>query len=331
MVPPNGYGGIERVVAMLAKEYQLHGHEIHLFVTEGSNVPGCIMHAFGKPGFPPKKTDALKAIPIAWKFLWQYRNDFDLVHNFGRLAYLLPIFNRPINKIMSYQREISKRNIRWVNRLPQQNMLFTACSKNLLSRGAVAGKWRAIPNAVDFNFYKFRDNLPPDAPLIFLGRIEKVKGCHTAIKVAKATGNKLIIAGNISSLEDEAAYFKTEVEPYIDGEQIKYIGPVNDTQKNEWLGKSKALLFPIDWEEPFGIVMIEAMACGTPVIAFERGAVAEVIDEGITGIKVKSRSEMVGAIQKIQLIERAICKQKAGGRFDISVIARQYLSLFDYQ
>ena len=329
MVPPKGYGGIERIVAMLAKEYQLQGHEVHLFVTGGSYVDGCIMHTFGRPGFPPKKMDALKAIPVAWKFLWQHSSDFDLVHNFGRLAYLLPILNGPVKKIMSYQREISKRNIKWINKLPQQNMLFTACSKNLLRRGVLAGKWRAIYNAVDFNFYKFEDNLPDDAPLIFLGRIEKVKGCHTAIAVARATNNKLIIAGNISPLKDEAIYFQTEIEPFIDGVQIKYIGPVNDEQKNELLGKCKALLFPIEWEEPFGIVMIEAMACGTPVIAYNRGAVDEVIDEGITGFKVNTKSEMAHAIQKIHLIKRALCKQTAEHRFDISIIAGQYLSLFD--
>ncbi|MBC7687743.1 MAG: glycosyltransferase, partial [Aquabacterium sp.] len=159
------------------------------------------------------------------------------------------------------------------------------------------------------------------------GRIEKVKGCHTAIEVARATNNKLIIAGNISPLKDEAIYFKTEIEPFIDGVQIKYIGPVNDEQKNELLGKCKALLFPIEWEEPFGIVMIEAMACGTPVIAYNRGAVDEVIDEGITGFKTNNKQELCKAVDKINVINRAICKEKASSRFDISLVATQYLGL----
>ena len=329
LVPPLGYGGIERIVDLLANEYARIGHEVHLLVTDGSYVKGCIMHSFGTEGFPPNKIDALKAIPYAWKFLLQHRNDYDLVHNFGRLAYLLPILNHPVKKIMSYQREISTRNIRWVNRLPNKKMMFTGCSNNLVLRSAVAGKWYTIYNAAKFNFYKFQNNLPQDAPLIFLGRIEKVKGCHTAIQVAKATNNKLIIAGNISSLPDEAAYFKKEVEPFIDGEQIKYIGPVNDEQKNEWLGKSKALLFPIEWDEPFGIVMIEAMACGTPVIAFRRGSVEEVIEEGITGFKVTTFIGMMERVKEINLILRSVCKQRAHERFDITLIAKKYLLLFN--
>lgn len=327
LVPPKGYGGIERIVEMLAREYLRLGHEVHLLVTQGSFVKGCVMHPFGKEGFPPKKKDALKAIPFVWKFLLQHRNKFDLVHNFGRLAYLLPILNHPVKKIMSYQREISSRNIKWVNNLPNKNITFTGCSKDLVARGAMAGKWKAIHNATEFDFYKLQDNLSADAPLIFLGRLEKIKGCHTAIEVAVATKNKLIIAGNISPLANEADYYKREIEPLIDGQQIKYVGPVNDEQKNEWLGRSKAMLFPIEWEEPFGIVMVEAMACGTPVIGFTRGSVEEVIDEGVTGYKVNNLEEMCSAVNKIKHINRTTSRLAAMKRFDVGVIAAQYLAL----
>ena len=101
LVPPNGYGGHERLVYMFAKEYARLGNEVHLLVTTGSKVEGCTVHPFGKEGFPPNKWDARKAIPIAWNFLWKYRNHFDLIHNFGRLAYLLPILNHPIKKSMT--------------------------------------------------------------------------------------------------------------------------------------------------------------------------------------------------------------------------------------
>ncbi|MEO6731315.1 MAG: glycosyltransferase [Ferruginibacter sp.] len=330
LVPPIGYGGIERIVGMLAKEYLRLGHEVHLLVTKGSFVEGCVMHPFGSEGFPPKKKDALKAIPIAWKFLWQHRNEYDLVHNFGRLAYLLPILNHPVKKIMSYQREISTRNIKWINRLPHKNIVFTGCSRDLLSRGAViAGKWKAVYNAVDFSKYISTTGLPGDAPLIFLGRIEKVKGCHTAIGVAKATNNNLIIAGNISPLPDEEKYFKAHIEPFIDGKQIQYIGTVNDMEKNEWLGKSKALLFPIEWNEPFGIVVIEAMACGTPVIAFRRGAMMEIVKEGVTGSTVTNIEQMEAAVSAIGLISREECSNSARLEFDIKIIAKEYLTLFD--
>jgi glycosyltransferase involved in cell wall biosynthesis len=329
LVPPKGYGGHERLVEMVAKQYLEMGHEVHLLVTEGSSVPGCTIHSIGKEGFPPKKMDALKAIPFAWKFLWKHRNYFDMVHNFGRLAYLLPIFYHPVKKIMTYGREINRLNIRFMNIAIGKNIVYTGCSSNLLSRVKATGTWETVYNAIDFNKYSLRPYMKADAPLVFLGRIEKFKGCHTAIKIALATGNKLIIAGNISPLKEEQLYFKKEIEPYIDGIQIRYVGQLNDEQKNEYLGQAKVLLFPIEWNEPFGIVMIEAMACGTPVIAFNRGSVNEVIDEGITGFKVNNMEEMIDALAKIDTISRTACREQAEMRFDAAIIASRYIKMID--
>jgi glycosyltransferase involved in cell wall biosynthesis len=327
MIPLKGYGGHERLVEMFAKEYHKMGHEVHLLITTGSAVAGCTVHDFGKEGFPPKKMDALLAMPIAWKFLWQHRKDFDLVHNLGRLAYLLPILHFPVKKIMTYGREITSRNINLINRLGGKNIWFTACSRDLLSRVSADGNWEVVYNAIEFGKYQLQQVSDKDAPLIFLGRIEKIKGCHTAIEVAKRTGNKLVIAGNISPLPEEQAYYKKYIEPLVDGIQIKYIGSVNDVEKNEWLGKCKALLFPIEWNEPFGIVMIEAMACGTPVLAFNRGSVNEVVEEGITGNKVDSLEEMVIAVNNVAAIDRQQCRHFAEKKYDVSVISRQYIDL----
>ena len=329
LVPPKGYGGHERLVAMFAKEYHRQGHEVHLLVTSGSCVNGCTIHPFGKEGFPPKKSDALKAIPVAWKFLWQHRNRFDVIHNFGRLFYLVPVLNHPIKKIMTYGREISVRNIKYINKVPNKNIVFTGCSNDLVSKGNVAGKWKTVYNAIDFKNYFVQPRVVANAPLIFLGRIERVKGCHTAIAIAKATNNKLIIAGNISPLADEQEYFKKQIEPHIDGDRVIYVGQVNDKQKNEYLGKSKALLFAVEWNEPFGIVMIEAMACGTPVIAFDKGSVSEVVDEGITGYKVNTICEMIEAVKRIDTIDRTQCGEQAEKRFDVKVVSSHYLNLFN--
>ena len=326
-IPVVGYGGHERLVDMFAKEYNRLGHEVHLLITEGSYVPNCTVHGLGKVGFPPIKKDAFKAIFTAWVFLWKHRKSFDLIHNFGRLIYLLPVWNNKVKKIMTYGREITGSNINKLLKLPHKNIVFTGCSKNLISRSGANGIWEAVYNAIDFSNYQLTVNLPAQAPLIFLGRIEKIKGCHTAIAIAKLTGNLLIIAGNLSPLAEELLYFKEQIEPHIDGHQIIYVGQVNDTEKNEWLGKCKALLMPIEWNEPFGIVMIEAMACGTPVIAFEQGSVSEIVDEEITGYKVKNINEMITAIGKINLIDRANCKKKGAERFDVKLLAMQYLTL----
>lgn len=327
LIPVKGYGGHERLVEMFAKEYERLGHEVHLLITTGSFVPNCVVHDFGKKGFPPKKSDAKKAIPQAWKFLWKHRNDFDLIHNFGRLIYLLPILNYRVKKIMTYGREITGGNINKLVKLPHKNIVFTGCSNDLISRSGATGNWRAVYNAVNFSKYQMQENLPPDAPLMFLGRIEKIKGLHNAIAVAKATNHQLIIAGNISKLPEEISYYENEIKPHIDGQQIVFVGEVNDEQKNVWLGKSKALLMPIEWNEPFGIVMIEAMACGTPVIGFKHGSVDEVIDEDVTGFKVNNLIEMIEKINEINSIDRSACRAKAKERFDVSVIAKEYLSL----
>lgn len=327
LVPPKAYGGHERLVYMLAKEYTLLGHEVHLLVTKGSAIENCIIHSFGKEGFPQKRIDRLLAIPTAWFFLIKQIKNFDLVHNFGRLAYLLPILNHNIKKIMTYGREITNRNIVYINKFPNKNLFFTGCSSNLISRIDANGNWKTIYNAIDFNSYTLSSIVELDAPLMFLGRIEKVKGAHNAILVAKATGNKLILAGNISPLPEEQAYFKSQIEPHIDGTQIIYLGALNDEQKNYWLGLSKALLFPIEWNEPFGMVMVESMACGTPVIAFNKGSVEEVIIEGETGFIVENINHMITAVKNINKINRADCRAMAKNKFHVKIIAEQYLSL----
>ena len=325
LIPVTGYGGHERLVEMFAKEYRNLGHEVHLLVTNGSKVPGCVVHSLGNEGFPQPKNVRKKTLFTAWKFLWKHRNEFDMIHNFGRLFYLLPLLNNSVKKIMTYGREITGGNINKLLKLPHKNLVFTGCSQNLIDRSGARGKWKAIYNSIEFDKYSLTQNLPVDAPLIFLGRIEKIKGCHTAITVARETNSKLIIAGNISPLAEEQIYFNEQIKPQIDGKNIIYIGEINDAQKNEWLGKSKALLMPIEWNEPFGIVMIEAMACGTPVIAFNRGSVSEVISENITGYKVKNKSEMINAVNKIHILNRAICRNEAMSKFDVKMIAVQYL------
>jgi len=327
LVPPKGYGGHERLVYMFAKEYAKLGHEVHLLVTKGSIIEGCTVHGYGKEGFPPKKSEALFAIPKAWWFLWRNKEKFDMIHNFGRLAYLLPVLNHPIKKIMTYGREISKRNIKCVNKLPNRNLVFTGCSKDLVSRGNVAGKWEVVYNAIDFSKYTLVENVAEDAPLIFLGRLERVKGCHTAIKIALETGNRLIIAGNISLLKDEQLYFENEIKPFIDGSTIQYVGPVDDEQKNYYLGQAKALLFPIEWNEPFGMVMVEAMSCGTPVIAFNKGSVNEIIYNNINGFICLDYTQMIEGIQNLIQINRKNCRSFSYDHFHSLIIVMKYLNI----
>ena len=164
---------------------------------------------------------------------------------------------------------------------------------------------------------------------MFLGRIERVKGCHTAIKVALETGNKLLIGGNISPLEDERKYFEEEIRPLIDGIQIVFLGALNDEEKNAYLGQSKALLFPIEWNEPFGMVMVEAMACGTPVIAFRKGSVQEVISHGRTGFVLDNYEQMKKSIFSIEKLDRKEIRLVSERKYRVQLLALEYLNLFN--
>jgi glycosyltransferase involved in cell wall biosynthesis len=330
LVPPDGYGGIERIVADLATEYIARGHSVHLLTTEGSEILGCEIFSLGKQGFPPSRAVMYLSIFKTWFFLLSRMQQYDCIHNFGRLLYLIPILNSKVCKIQTYQREITLKNIEITLRFGGKNIVFTGCSQNLIDRVAPPGCWKAIHNCVLFNKFQLTAELNySEAPLIFLGRIERIKGCHTAIEVAKAAGKKLIIAGNISKLPEEIFYFDTEIKPHIDGVNVIFVGEVNDIQKNDCLGKASAFLMPIEWNEPFGIVMIEAMACGTPVIAFPFGSVPEVVDDGVTGFIVNDMKEMIDAVGNIHVIDRKLCRDTAEKRFDVSVIAQQYLNLFE--
>ncbi len=325
-VPPKLYGGHERLVYMFAEQYIKMGHSVTILAGPDSYCSGKTI-CFGKNGLKKRRFQLLWEALIAWKYLYLNHSKYDLIHNFGRLAYLIPIVNKPVQKIMTYGRAVTSKNIEKICSKPNMKLIFTGCSNYLVSTGNVAGVWKTVYNAIDFGKYNLQTNVEDDAPLIFLSRLDKIKGCHNAIALAQKTGRKLIIAGNISHIKEEQTYFETEVKPYVDGTQIQYVGPLNDEEKNEYLGKCSALLMLIEWDEPFGMVMAEAMACGTPVIGFKRGSVREVVEEEITGFVVNTLDEAIGVVNKIPTINRSLCRERAMMRFNVDVIAENYLNL----
>jgi len=218
--------------------------------------------------------------------------------------------------------------VRWGHRLSRGTLSFTACSRNCADSGGRLGNWHVIYNGVPLERYDFVDEVPEDAPLVFLGRLERCKGPHHAVAVARQTGRRLVLAGNAPTQGEEAEYCRTHVLAHCDGRQIEYVGPVDDAGKNRLLGRAAALLFPIDWEEPFGIVMVEALACGTPVIAFPRGAVPEVLTDGLNGCLCRDADEMAAAVGRCRFLSRATCRQTVEQRFSAGVIVSQYESLY---
>lgn len=307
------------------------GHQVTLFASDDSSAP-CRLVPFGHRRSGSVLVE-LRQLFTLFYHLVRHRGDFDVVHCFGRLMYLLPLLPLRMPKIQSYGfLEIDRRRLQVADRLARGTLVLTACSNSCAALCAAraeknVGRWKVVYNGVPLRKYHFSGEYRENSYLVFLGRLEPIKGAHTAIAVARATGKRLIIAGTIAG-EDNLDYFKRDIEPEIDGDQIQYIGPVDDRQKNDLLGGALALLFPIEWEEPFGLVMIEAMACGTPVIGFRRGAVPEIVTDGVDGFVCASVQEMVSAVHRLSEIDRAACRKKVESCFSEAVVLSAYEKLY---
>ena len=321
-VPPPHYGGIERIVDALARGLAERGHEVTLLAHAGSTCP---VRRIGWPGqSSTSPLDTLRNASTLARHIAAGR--FDIVSSFSRLAYLAPILPLPIPKLMSYQREISPRTTRLAHAMARGTLEFSAIAQHLIDRQPLAGSWHLVPNGVPLGTYPCRANVPADAPLVFLGRIEAIKGAHVSIEVAQRIGRRLVLAGNVTP--EHRAWFETSVAPHLDGDRIRYVGPVDDRQKSELLGSACALLMPVSWEEPFGVVMIEAMACGTPVIGFRRGGVREVVADGETGFVVDTVAEMAAAVGRIPGISRPACRDRVERLYSDRVLTERYLAVF---
>jgi glycosyltransferase involved in cell wall biosynthesis len=204
-------------------------------------------------------------------------------------------------------------------------MEFSAISSWMTEPVSDIGRWHLVPNGVALDTYPFVHDPGPQAPLIFLGRVEEIKGPHLAIQVARRTGLPLVIAGNIPP--DHQAWFHSSIAPYLD-EQVRYVGPVNDACKAELLGQSRALLMPILWDEPFGIVMAEALACGTPVLGLRRGAVPEVVEHGVSGFVADDLEQLVAAVAAIPSLNRSACRARVEQHYSESAVADGYLAVY---
>ncbi len=239
-VPPRLYGGIERVVDMLVRSLVARGHHVTLFAHPDSACAGRLVPW---PGASSQSVaDSLRNAAILASHVFA-RKRFDLVHSFSRIAILTAILPLPLPKLMTYQRAITPRTVLLGCRLSRDTLEFTAISSSMMERVRNVGRWTMISNGVSLDTYTFRPNVRPDAPLVFLGRIEEIKGPHLAIQIAKRAGRRLIIAGNIP--DDKRSWVDAHVLSHIDDTCVRYVGPVDDAQKNALLGEAAAFLMPI--------------------------------------------------------------------------------------
>jgi glycosyltransferase involved in cell wall biosynthesis len=327
-VPPTYYGGIERVIYDIACVYKNMGHSVTIIAGPGSISPDRLIVYGENAG---RSSTRIK-IPLLYslsKILWKEIKSHDVIHNFGRLAWLFPIAWFNIRKVHTYMRYITPQNVKWLNQIKVRNIVYTGVSQAIVNTGiSGGGLWKVIYNCAPIENFRFQPISSSDAPLVFLGRLERCKGVHTAITVALASKQKLIIAGNISDLIDEQEYFKKEIQPKINGTSIVYIGEVDNIQKNDLISNAKALLLPIEWFEPFPVVLAEAYACGTPVLAFPGGGMEEGVFHEKTGFLCHSIEDMIAKVESINKINRYECRKVAEELYSDKKIANDYLRLY---
>lgn len=319
-VPPKLYGGTERVVAWLVDQLVQLGHDVTLFASGDSRTRGKLHpvwpHALrlGRKGADPNAACALLLEAIAKR-----ASEFDVIH--AHIDWLpLPLLSRlgvPFLTTMHGRLDLPGLGD-VIREFPEANFVSISGHQRLPLPDA---NWSAtIQHGLPVHL--FRPSYGPGSYLAFLGRLAAEKGPEDAIRIARAAGKPLHIAAKIPRAE--TAYFKKRLQPHIDGENVRLVGEVDDARKQPFLANAAALLFPIDWPEPFGLVMIEAMACGTPVIAYRSGSVPEVVDDGVTGFIVDSEAEAVSAAREVARLDRRQVRTRFEQRFSAHRMAREY-------
>jgi glycosyltransferase involved in cell wall biosynthesis len=323
-VPPKLYGGTERVVSWLTEELIALGHEVTLFAS-GDSVTSARLEAMWPRALrldgSVRDPNALHMMML--EHVYQRAADFDLLH-FHLDYYPFSLFARQPTPFMT--------TLPGRLDLPEHQPVFDMFSSSPVVSISNAQR-RPLPQA---NWVRTVHHGLPERLLMpkpvkpsyfaFLGRIAPEKGIDRAIRIAQHCGVPLKVAAKVDGADRE--YFDEKIEPMIRSGNVEYIGEINDNDKSEFLSGAIALLVPIDWPEPFGLVMIEAMACGTPVIAFNRGSVPELIDDGVTGFIVEDISGAIGAVDRLGQLSREKIRQRFEERFTARRMAQDYLSAY---
>jgi len=318
--PPRHYGPWERFVSLLTEALVEKGVDVTLFATADSKTRARL-HAVCERGYEEDKS----IDPKVWECLhisevFERAGDFDLIHNsfdFLPLTYSGLVSIPVLTTIHGF----SSPKILPVYRKYNGKVFYVSISD--ADRSHELDYIAAIHHGIDLENFTFR----PEGGdyLLFFGRIHNDKGAREAIEIAKRAGRKLVIAGVIQDQE----YFEQWIKPHIDGERISYVGSAGPELRDELLGDAYALLHPINFDEPFGFSVVESMACGTPVIAMNRGSMPELIENGVNGLLVSSVEEAVDAVEKVEKIDRAHCRKVVEERFTAENMADQYIKVYE--
>lgn len=329
-VPPQGYGGIEWVVHLLSEELVRRGHHVTLFATGDSDSSADLRYVHPE-AHPARMHDGfLDAMHVGQAFreitdLPERGEPYDVVHD--HTAWLGVAFARqlPVPVVHTIHGAFTEDNRRFYSQFRDHAHLVTVSEYQQRDFPEI-GYAGAVPNAVDVASFPYRTH--KDDYLLCLGRVARDKGQAVAIEVAREAGIPLVLAGKVDP-GDSTDYFQQDVLPHVDGDQVLFKGEVPDSHKRELLAGARGLLFPIQWPEPFGIVMIEAMATGTPVVALHNGAVPEVVEHGETGFICESPKEMVEALSRLEEVSPERCRLEAERRFSPEVMTGRYLEIYE--
>ena len=327
-VPPRLYGGTERIVSYLTEELVAQGHEVALFasgdsLTSADLVPCCPQAL----RLDPSVRDPIPSYMLMLDKVRRMASQFDVLH-FHIDQFHFPIFNETAAQTVT--------TLHGRQDLPDLKRLYAGFPDMPLISISDAQR---LPIASANFAGTILHGLPTDlltptlhtrgGYLAFLGRISPEKRVDRAINIARAIGLPLRIAAKVDRVDE--AYFETQIRPLLTLPGIEYIGEIDERSKSKFLGDAQALLFPIDWPEPFGLVMIEAMACGTPVLAFRHGSVPEVIDDGLTGYVVESVDEALLKMDSLLDLDRGRIRRRFEERFAASRMARDYVRIYQSQ
>ncbi len=318
--PPRHYGPWESVASLLTEGLVSRGHDVTLFATADSQTSGTL-HAVCPRGYEEDRS----LIPKVWESLhiselFEHADAYDMIHNhfdFLPLTYTGLTTTPVVTTIHGF----SSPGILPVYKKYNGKVFYVSISD--ADRAPDLDYIKTIHHGIDIKQFDFQPD--PDDYLLFFGRIHQDKGTREALNIARACSKKLILAGIIQ----DQAYYDQYVASHIDNEKVVYIGSVGPAERNRLLGKACALLHPIQFNEPFGLSVIESMACGTPVIAFSKGAMPELIENGKSGFLVNNVDEAIEAVARIEDIDRADCRRRVERHFTIDRMIDDYIQVYE--
>jgi glycosyltransferase involved in cell wall biosynthesis len=324
-VPPKLYGGTERIVSYLTEELVAQGHDVTLFASGDSTTSARLVASSPRSlRLDPHCIDQLSHHILMLECVLQQAQRFDIVH------FHIDYLHFPLSRRAAYRHVTTLHGrldipdlVPLYREFPEMPLVSISDSQRLPLPNV---NWKGtVYHGLPENLYRFRRE--PGEYLACLGRISPEKGVDRAIEIAKQVRLPLRIAAKVDKADRE--YFENVIEPLLDDPLVDYIGEISDAGKDAFLGNAKALLFPIDWPEPFGLVMIEAMACGTPVIAYASGSVPEVMEQGRSGFIVTDLPDAVEAVRMLPQLSRTRCREIFEERFTAERMARDYVDVYE--